>query len=1212
MDLARLGIQIDSSGVKEANRNLNELPKSGKKAETGIDRLEKRFDKLNKHLEKTSKFFNKYFTLPIAAAGVAGVKFASDFEESMNKIDVAFQDSQNIVLDWSKNTSDLYGISSGAALDAAATFGDMATSMGISRDLAAVMSKEIVGLSGDMASFKNIRQDVASNALKGIFTGEGEALKTQGIIMQENTLAAFALAEGYEETYKEMSQAEKVMLRYEYVLDATKNAQGDFSRTSDSLANMLRSVQANLKDTAVVFGEELLPIVKPAVKHLLDLVKGFADLDDGTKRIILGLAGTAAAIGPTMKLISALTKSVGGLNTAVKFLSANPLIAALGITAAGVGAVALVVNQLHGEQKKFEENLKNNKIKTEDLLKDYAELQKLEILSPQQSQQMNDTFDKLASKISVFGEYSDEIIDLVHATEDYAGALKILNDVEKLVSERDSLGGALDDRTKNYIKVRDELLEAKSQADRASVFWRNSYFLNEEKYSANMISAWERDGQFALDTFNGYVEKFTGGIEKAKTSYDTEIAELLKIPDDLIKVTAPPEENIKRWQEHVKEIAGITEDAMIQNRDKYGGLGAAAANLFIEKLQAEFENQDIADTIGIDLTSSYQSQMDAIRDVMESFFKIDPSEINEPFKTNDSIILTLTNRYKGLAAAIEVLEAEKDPIKENEYLAGLIDEANALTMSKEAYQRYMAEKSGLKGIDIETYIALWEEVEAIKAHTIELNKNETAIKNIKDALIEQEEAFGLTERGLLERTLGKYTQDQKVINEILELFDKVEELNKKSSLEDYAAGIKDSLITKEEKHTEAIKKANEALLANLLTQEEYNLHLKNLEEQYREVDTEAERLAKAVEDQIAALQKQEVTFGKTTREMLIYNLTQNQATNEQIRQALAIQGHIDALGARQKAEENYLNFKQTYKDKAQKIIDSLLTEEEKYAEALKELNILHNLKIDGEFLLTDSQFEKAVEKLKEQYGLLEELTEKDIFKDLGKSLLDIGKTEALNGLREVGELLADISLYGDQASKSFEATLESIKRSILRALPNLLLNAGLQIIGTNLPVGLALIGASGLVAIRSGYEDYKASEKQKSVTKNEHGNVFYNGSIVAHSKGDVIDTIKYFQMTNGIGSMAEKAPEAIMPLKRLSNGNLGVESTGAATAVQLNIKVINNTNAEVTTEEKPNGNPNIKDIEIVIGNTVKKQMGNGTYDKDFNLNYGLKRKGISG
>ena len=125
----------------------------------------------------------------------------------------------------------------------ASLFGDMGTSMGLPTDAAAKMSMSLTGLAGDLASFKNLSLDEVQTALAGVFTGETESLKRLGIVMTETNLDAYALANGFGKTTNEMTQAEKVQLRYAYIMEMTKNAQGDYARTADGTANSIRTFQ---------------------------------------------------------------------------------------------------------------------------------------------------------------------------------------------------------------------------------------------------------------------------------------------------------------------------------------------------------------------------------------------------------------------------------------------------------------------------------------------------------------------------------------------------------------------------------------------------------------------------------------------------------------------------------------------------------------------------------------------------------------------------------------------------------------------------------------------------------------------------------------------------------------------------------------------------------------------------------------------------------
>ena len=250
-------------------------------------------------------------TLPLAVAGGAAIKFASDFQEAMNKVDVAFGNSKQQVKDFAQTTLKQFGIAEGSALDMAALFGDMATSMGLTRPAAANMSTSLVGLAGDLASFKNIGIDQATTALAGVFTGETESLKKLGIVMTEANLQRFAQDQGISSNIKKMSQAEKVALRYQFIIAKTANAQGDFGRTSDGAANQMRIFQESLKELSAKFGQQILPIFTKLVTFANDLIQRFSALSPEMKNIILVIGGIVAAIGPLVFAFGALFSPIG-------------------------------------------------------------------------------------------------------------------------------------------------------------------------------------------------------------------------------------------------------------------------------------------------------------------------------------------------------------------------------------------------------------------------------------------------------------------------------------------------------------------------------------------------------------------------------------------------------------------------------------------------------------------------------------------------------------------------------------------------------------------------------------------------------------------------------------------------------------------------------------------------------------------------------------
>lgn len=324
--LARQATAVNNleSSIQTAKGQLatfaQELENTGNRATIAGDKLKAAGDKISSvgsGLSSAGNALTVGITAPLLAAGGAALNMASDYEESLNKVDVAFGESSDTIKAFAQTTVDTYGIAEGTALDMAALFGDMATSMKIPQEEAAGMSERLVALAGDLASFKNVSLDQAGTALKGIFTGETESLKELGVVMTQANLDAFALAEGFGKTTEEMTEAEKVQLRYQYVLTATKNAQGDYARTASGTANSLRTMRESTKELAVAFGQELLPEITPLIQQGTKLIKTFADLDDEQKQMIVRTAGVAAAAGPAVKILGTATTGLGKLTKGV-------------------------------------------------------------------------------------------------------------------------------------------------------------------------------------------------------------------------------------------------------------------------------------------------------------------------------------------------------------------------------------------------------------------------------------------------------------------------------------------------------------------------------------------------------------------------------------------------------------------------------------------------------------------------------------------------------------------------------------------------------------------------------------------------------------------------------------------------------------------------------------------------------------------------------
>lgn len=225
-------------------------------------------------------------------AGIASIKLGSDLNEVKNVVDTTFGKNAGQINTWAKSAATSFGIGELAALQMNGTMGAMLKSMGMTGPETLKMSEGITGLSGDMASFYNIDTKDAFEKIRSGISGETEPLKELGINMSVANLSAYALAEGISKPYAKMTQGEQTTLRYNYLMKVTKDAQGDFAKTSGSLANQLRIAQLGVQNLGAAIGASLLPMATGAIKELNGMISTLKTAFDKN-----GFIGLARALG---------------------------------------------------------------------------------------------------------------------------------------------------------------------------------------------------------------------------------------------------------------------------------------------------------------------------------------------------------------------------------------------------------------------------------------------------------------------------------------------------------------------------------------------------------------------------------------------------------------------------------------------------------------------------------------------------------------------------------------------------------------------------------------------------------------------------------------------------------------------------------------------------------------------------------------------------
>ena len=205
--------------------------------------------------------------------GSAAVDAASSLQEVQNVVDTVFGDNASKIESWAKKAGTQFGLTEKQAKQFTSTLGAMMKSSGIDGDQIVDMSTDLAGLAADMASFYNLDFDTAFQKIRSGISGETEPLKQLGVNMSVANMNAFALQQGLSKTYEKMNQGEQTLLRYQYLMQATSDAQGDFSKTADGYANAQRRISTALETINTNIGNFLLDAINPFVSGLADALE---------------------------------------------------------------------------------------------------------------------------------------------------------------------------------------------------------------------------------------------------------------------------------------------------------------------------------------------------------------------------------------------------------------------------------------------------------------------------------------------------------------------------------------------------------------------------------------------------------------------------------------------------------------------------------------------------------------------------------------------------------------------------------------------------------------------------------------------------------------------------------------------------------------------------------------------------------------------------
>lgn len=421
----------------QGDNSLNIVIRAKDKASPVFKKAEKQLKKTSDSLIKTGKKLTLGLTAPIAFFGASMIKAASDAEETQSKFDTVFRGMEDTTNDWAESFAQDVGRSRQEIKAFTAGIADVLKPMGLQTAAAASMSKEMVKLALDVASFNNRQDTDVIRAFTSALTGERESLKTLGIVITEADVKQEAYQAGLAEVGSELTKTAKAQATMNLLFKNSKDAQGDLIRTGESFANQSKRLKGELANLSETLGEELLPIATKMVKAISALTGQFEGMNEAQRKVFLSTLAVIATVGPAMILFGKLAKgliayqvaTIGAVGATVRLRAALAFLG--GPIGLAIGALSILAFVVAGKLGKS----------TDEAAKDTEELEK----------QINDLAEEAMAGLDGLESLSGGLEDLGKT------AKKVAEDIEKLEKQ---ISNTIESNAKKQKNFKEDLAEA--------------------------------------------------------------------------------------------------------------------------------------------------------------------------------------------------------------------------------------------------------------------------------------------------------------------------------------------------------------------------------------------------------------------------------------------------------------------------------------------------------------------------------------------------------------------------------------------------------------------------------------------------------------------------------------------------------------------------------------------------------------------------------
>lgn len=334
-----VSVGVDLSGFgSELQSATGEVDKAADDMKRSFADVGKSWQQTGTNMMKAGAVMTGAVTAPLVLFGKHAAQAAIDAEEMQSAFNVVFGDMAADVNKWAETTGNAMGRSTQEMQRGALAFQEL-FGKALDPRQAAEMSKQFAVLTQDLASFKNLSNEVAQQKLFSGLTGEAEPLRAVGVFLNDAAVEAKLLEMGIQKVNGKFTDQQKILGRAALIREQLAQADGDVMRTSDSTANRIRASQSAWEELSITVGTTLIPALSPLIGIVSDLLTGFNQLDPGMQTFIIGALAAAAALGPIITVIGGLVTAAGALIPLLGTAGAGGAFAALGAAVLPVTAV---------------------------------------------------------------------------------------------------------------------------------------------------------------------------------------------------------------------------------------------------------------------------------------------------------------------------------------------------------------------------------------------------------------------------------------------------------------------------------------------------------------------------------------------------------------------------------------------------------------------------------------------------------------------------------------------------------------------------------------------------------------------------------------------------------------------------------------------------------------------------------------------------------